>query len=409
MNNLPTISQEELVERVRAGLQSKPFRSGYSEFSAAPPSTPPAAFALVLGAGFSFGVVPLVDELMRRTIGAYYYPHLDGSSGDRLKDAPHSDSAAFWTDFNHAASRNGLPVVALDAAGLPKDCAAAYQRLFTYREANELFRPEQRRRKLSFVEQLGRRRARNRGLRDHPEERENTGEAFVKGFLRYVLDPGSEHGYGSSGRNDLNPAHIYLAALLEAQQLGLTWKTAAFCRTIFTTNFDTMLQNGLQMVNLLYRITDRPERGFEPTDFHLEESPIHLVYTHGSILRHNPASTAEELSALEKRNADVLHKYLQARDVIAIGYSGWRDSLMEALRRCRSNRQALYWCDVKPEPASHVSAVLRAHTGSAAYVRLDRRGADGLMRALYEALIPQQFQRDPLQRYRMWRQFVWGR
>jgi hypothetical protein len=97
-------------------------------------------------------------------------------------------------------------------------------------------------------------------------------------------------------------AHAHLAALLEAQQLGLRWDTCAFCRTIFTTNFDTLLQNALQMVNLLYTITDRPELGVHPSEFAEEETSIHLVYTHGSILRHNPASSTAALDALSNTN-----------------------------------------------------------------------------------------------------------
>ena len=263
--------------------------------------------------------------------------------------------------------------------------------------------------KLSFAERLGRQRAKDRGLGNRQKAFGNAGEAFVKGFLQYVLDPGSEHGYGSTGRNSLNPAHVYLAALLEAQQLGRVWKTRAFCRTIFTTNFDTMLQNALQMVNLLYRATDRPENGLDRSDFHIEEGPIHLVYTHGSILRHNPASTTDELGALEQKNADALHSCLESRDVITIGYSGWRDGLMEALRRCSSSRHALYWCDVRSRPDEHVAVFLKENADRAAYVHLGPQGADGLMRALYEALIPQEHRRDPLQRYRDWCDFIWGR
>jgi hypothetical protein len=256
--------------------------------------------------------------------------------------------------------------------------------------------------------------------RERREERPDTGERFVKGFLRYVLDPGSEHGYGSTGRNRLNSAHIYLAALLEAQQLGRRWTTCAFCRTIFTTNFDTLLQNGLQMVNLLYRIMDRPEKGLDHSDFRVEAGPIHLVYTHGSILGHNPASTIEELGGLESRNVDVLRDCLESCDVITIGYSGWNDGLMEALRRCDATQHTVYWCDVRPQPAPHVASYLKERTGGAAYVRLPKEeganapldkedGANVFMRALYEAIIPAEVQRDPMQRYREWSALVWGR
>jgi hypothetical protein len=95
-------------------------------------------------------------------------------------------------------------------------------------------------------------------------------------------------------------------------------------------------------MNLAYLLTDRPERGLDRSDFPEEEGPIHLVYAHGSILRHNPASTIEELGGLAKKNIEVLHGYLESRDIIVIGYSGWNDGLMTALHRCDSSQHKLY-------------------------------------------------------------------
>ena len=142
------------------------------------------------------------------------------------------------------------------------------------------------------------------------------------------------------------------------------------------------------MVNLLYRLTDRPERGLDPSEFPAEEGAIHLVYTHGSILRHNPASTTDKLGGLKEKNIDVLRGCLDSQDVIAIGYSGWNDGLMAALRRCDSSKYMVYWCDVRSRPTSHVASFLRERAGRAAYVPLGKAGAGGFMRLLYEALIP---------------------
>jgi hypothetical protein len=408
MIDVPVITQDEVIRRIKAKLESRPYRSSYSHFSVAPAPTEPAAYALILGAGFSYGVVPLVDELMQETIGDYYYPDQDQSSLERGTRVRRKDSASFWAEFNEAAARAELPMVEVDGESLPKNPGAAYQHLFTYEGANVLFaRLEPR--KLSYVERPAQRRAERRAPKKRRQEQQTTGERFVKGFLRYVLDPGAEHGWGSTGRSDLNLAHVYLAALLEAQQLGRGWKTCAFCRTLLTTNFDTLLQNGLQMVNLLYRLTDRPEKGLDRSDFREEEGAIHLVYAHGSILRHNPASTIEELGGLASKNIDVLRGYLESRDVIAIGYSGWNDGLMAALRRCDANRHTVYWCDLRSQPAAHVASFLRERAGGAAYVQLGKAGADGFMHDLYEALIPAEAQRDPIRRYRDWRNLVWNR
>lgn len=392
MNELSTISQDELIERIKAKLESMPHTSSYSHFDVAPSPPPPAAYVLILGAGFSYGVVPLVDELMTQTIGDYYYPDQDQSSLERPASVLRKDSANFWAEFNEAARKEELPIVEVDDKGLPKNPGAAYQRLFQYEGANVLFeKPQPDLMKNSYLESLKRQITGNQAPEERRKEKPDAGERFVKGFLRYLLDPGTEHGYGSTGRSRLNPAHVHLASLLEAQQLGRGWKTRAFCRTIFTTNFDTLLQNALQKVNLLYRLTDRPERGIDRSDLHADEGPIHLVYVHGSILRHNPASTIDELSDLAGKNIEVLREYLKSHDVIVIGYGGWNDGLMAALRQCNTRRHTVYWCDVRPQPAPHVTEFLKDRAGSAEYVRLGEGGANDLMRVLFETLVPAEY------------------
>jgi len=98
----------------------------------------------------------------------------------------------------------------------------------------------------------------------------------------------------------------------------------------------------------------------------------------------------DELNGLASQNLNILRDYLQTRDVITIGYSGWDDGLMGALRRCDANKHRVYWCDVRPKPDSHVESFLAQRVQSAAYVYLGEEGADGLMRALYHALIPEE-------------------
>ena len=399
-----TLTPDELVNRIRAKLETQPHKPSYSAYSVAPSPPEPAAYALIVGAGFSYGAVPLVRELMHETIGGYYCPDQDQSSLERPASVLRADAANFWAEFNETAANCGLPVVAVDGEGLPTDPGAAYRNLFTYEGANVLFAlKEARERVPSWLGRLQQQRDTAKPPDERRQDPQDTGERFVKGFLRYVMDPGYEYGHGSTGRSDLNVAHVYLAALLEAQQTGLGWRTSAFCRTILTTNFDTLLQNALQMTNLLYMITDRPERGLDRSEFVEEETAIHLVYTHGSILRHNPASATGELDQLSDKNVEILRSHLQSRDVIAIGYSGWDDGLMAALRRCDPSRHEVYWCDVLREPAPHVADFLNQQANGAAYVCLGEFGADGFMRTLYQALIPKEAQRDPMLRWREWR------
>ncbi len=397
-----TLTPDELVERVRVELETEPHKSDYHDYLIAPAPAKPAAYALIVGAGFSYGVVPLVRELMHETIGGYYIPDQDQSSMERPARVLRKNSAIFWSQFNNAAIENGLPVVPVDSKGLPENPGAAYQALFTYDGANALFALKERaeaKRKPSFTERLQQQRE---GTSARAPEAVQYGELFVKGFLRYVMDIGYEHGYGSTGRSDLNRANIYLAALLEAQQAGRGWRTRAFCRTILTTNFDTILQNSLQMVNLLYAITDRPEKGLDSSEFSGDETAIHLVYTHGSILRHNPASSTRELDQLSEQNVRVLHDYLESRDVITVGYSGWDDGLMDALRRCDAGRHHLYWCGVDSKPPRHIADFLDGRANNTAYVYLGSLGADGLLCSLYQALVSKEAQQDPMRRWSQW-------
>jgi hypothetical protein len=100
------------------------------------------------------------------------------------------------------------------------------------------------------------------------------------------------------------------------------------------------------------------------------EGPIHLVYLHGSILRHNPPSITDELDKLAKRNIAVLCGYLKCRDVTTIGYNGWNDGLMAVLRRCHSSPHNLYWCDIHSQPAPHVATFLGERADGAVYCPL---------------------------------------
>ena len=403
MPDFEILTPGEFVRRVGDAVSSKHRRSTYSSVQFAPTPVVPAPYALIVGAGFSAGVVPLVKELMYETIGDYLFFDQDQSSMQRASRELRKHSATVWSEINAAARRRGASGVALDGNGLPYDAGEAYRALFEIDDARVVFaRIPRPRSRSGLLERMTRARRAARGENPPIEETPPVdGVEFVRGFLQYVVNPGSEHGHGSTGRTDLNDAHVFLASILEAQQTGAI---GPFCRTILTTNFDTLLQNALQMVNLLYRVTDRPETGFDAADLLAEEAAIHLVYVHGSILRHNPASSVGELSALSHRNADAFHKYLTSRDVIAIGYGGWEDGLMTALKSCENSNRLLYWCDIPPAPSDTLAGLLQSWGKNANYVSLGAGGADGLMELLYRELVPAtSATRDPRDREKAWR------
>jgi hypothetical protein len=187
----------------------------------------------------------------------------------------------------------------------------------------------------------------------------------------------------------INLAHLYLASILHAQDTD-AWKgrwSSKFCSTIFTTNFDALLQIGLQLVSKLYYMTDRPQTLEAPHDS--ESTAIHLIYTHGSIHQAALANTDQEIRRFAKLQARQLPGYFRRHGVIVVGYSGWNDSCMKALAQCDQFDHNLYWCDLADSSdaqkhlRSNVHKFLRNHSDNAYYVRI--ASADSLMQRMHES------------------------
>jgi hypothetical protein len=139
MTSVRTMTAGEFVEQVAARLAAEPHRPGHNDFDAASRPVPPAAYALIVGAGFSRGVVPMVRQLMHETVGDFYFPDQDQSSMKRAPEVLQRHSADFWSEFNRAAGANDLPLIEVDGDGLPADPGTTYQALFTYEGVNALF------------------------------------------------------------------------------------------------------------------------------------------------------------------------------------------------------------------------------------------------------------------------------
>jgi hypothetical protein len=194
--------------------------------------------------------------------------------------------------------------------------------------------------------------------------------------------------------NEINYAHLFLAGILEAQRTE-AWKKEyrhrrPFCRTVLTTNFDTLLQRSLQLNNQLFFISDQPDKLFDSLDD--EHEAVHVVQTHGSIFRRFTANDDEEIRRMMEKNAPAFTDYLGRHGVIVIGYGGWDDTIMKALEKCTRFEGNLYWCGITPEGewgglCKKVQKLLEDHSGDAYYVPL--KGNDGAfvtMRELHKAL-----------------------
>jgi hypothetical protein len=281
----------------------------------APPGDAP--FALVLGAGFSFGLVPTAKELVTQHLPVWWQASGDPEKYRRLLANKNTDSTVllakeFWKEFTETNRDRGL-LLKLNVHGLPENIAEAYQAAFSPDYDNAVGAP-----------------------------------ADARKFQRALMQ---------LERYRLNAAHFLLASLLGVQpertrSSELFNADAAFSRLILTTNFDPFLQIALQAVSRLYFMSDTPDLGVSDEIFDDNTDAIHLVYLHGSVHRRAQAATETEIRTIKEKNARILAPVLKRRGVIVLGYSGWDDAIVEALNTCNDFDHRLYWCGRAADPLS---------------------------------------------------------
>ncbi len=274
-----------------------------------------APFALVLGSGFSHGLVPVARELIAESLPLWMKSLETGESYEQLqqisRDEREKIATSFWQEFfNQNAGRDGFDVALNARTNLPENYAEAYRAAF-----NPDFD----------------------GAVNSPKN--------ARDFQRALMQ---------LNKPRLNAAHFLLASLLGVQP-GKTirskslFKTkAAFSRLILTTNFDPFLQTALQAVNQLYFMSDTPKLGVSDEIYDDQTEAIHLVYLHGSVHRRDQAATQDDIDEIKRRNAQMLGPVLERHGVIVLGYSGWDDAIVEALAGCSRFDHRLYWCGREP-------------------------------------------------------------
>ena len=293
-------------------------------------------YTLVLGSGISRPMVPVGYEFVREALRWLYWRRKGTPDEFKKPDGPPADAlqefeAEIW-------SKTCASVKAIGGQKLPEnpkdDASVAYRALMEC-QSPALSTPHLRR---SFFQDV-------------------VGKAEGK----------------------LNAAHIYLAGLLSEQS---RWKKLSpFCSTVFTTNLDPFLQKSLQLAQQLYLLSDKPYSVERPEDD--GHGAVHLFYAHGSIFQYFLCNSEEEIQAYIDMNSPLLTGYFQTHGVIVVGYSGWNDVLMAALKSCQQFKHNLYWCDLKdPEHLSErAKEFLRGMSASAMYVKIT--DADVLMKKLY--------------------------
>ncbi|MCC7377148.1 MAG: SIR2 family protein [Verrucomicrobiales bacterium] len=274
-----------------------------------------APFALVLGSGFSHGLVPTTRELVEESLPLWMRSQNDGKPYEEFKALNPGDRAdiarEFWSSFVASNRGRGCDLELDSQTGIPKDIPAAYKAAFSSSYFNAVGEPANARRLQRALMRL-----------DQPR---------------------------------LNAAHFLLASLLGVQpgkqrKSDLFKARAAFCRLILTTNFDPFIQTALQAVNRLYFMSDTPNLGISDEILDDQTDAIHLVYVHGSIHRRSQAASEEEIQKINENNTHTLAPVLKRRGVIVLGYSGWDDAIVEALAACDLFDHRLYWCGREQDP-----------------------------------------------------------
>ena len=180
--------------------------------------------------------------------------------------------------------------------------------------------------------------------------------------------------------NRLNPAHLYLASLIAERP--------RMFGTVFTTNFDPLLQRALQLVSVPYFVSDRPDTMEHADDDDVVEA-LHVVHAHGSIYRYLLLNAPEKIEEYAVRNQSLLQDYFRKHTVLIVGYSGWDDAITRALANVTQFDHNLYWCDRGQSPdksglSGDARKILQKHS-NAFYLPIE--SADKLMVELHQRLV----------------------
>lgn len=349
------LSQVELFQRIEHRIQTDSIEH---------PRHPP--FTLILGSGFSYGIIPTTSQIVQQDLSWWKWCQKREPSGptpqdfiDRKENDPafqtnvKKNAKEFWKnvlDCYNLKTESAKRAIFLNADGVPDDNSVgeAYRFALSSHCLPGLYEPDHVRRYF--------------------------GDMIRRADRR------------------LNPAHLFLASLIAERP--------RLFGTIFTTNFDPLLQRSLQLVNAPYFVSDRPESLQYPDDDDVVDA-VHLIHAHGSIYRYLLVNSPEEIDRYAKENQAKLQEYFRKHAVLIVGFSGWDDAITSALRNVGSFAKSLYWCDRGSDPDNSgltqtAKEILKKHQ-NAFFVSVS--GADDLMIQLHRHLsghtLPRVF-RDPI-------------
>jgi tetratricopeptide (TPR) repeat protein len=345
-----TLSQTELFERISQGSSKGNGKS--------PPLT------LILGSGFSYGVIPTTAQIVQKDLPWWDWCQREEQDGPTLqryretRDAPDdlptkANARAFWQrvlDCHRRQPDKDKAPINLDADGVPdKDSVGAAYRFVLSSACTP-------------------------GLCEPDSVRRYFGDMIRRADRR------------------TNPAHLFLASIIAE-------KPRLF-GTIFTTNFDPLLQRSLQLVNAAYFVSDRPDTLEYPDDDEVVD-PVHVIHTHGSIYRYLLVNTPDAIKRYAQENQAKLQEYFRKHAVLIVGFAGWDDAITNALAGVTTFARSLYWLDrggsLESSSLTPVARGILAKHDNAFYVPI--KSADDVMAQLHQHLtthaLPQVL-RDPI-------------
>lgn len=301
-----------------------------------------SAFTLVLGSGVSYGIIPTAREMLGGSINGEI--HKMAIPLYLKKDVPISNAEEevrnFWKEM--AEKNNSID---LDETGFPKNIENAYEIIFSpHCEGGFSSRKE------------------------------------ATAYLRDTIHEGTKKG--------TNGFHFYLSSVLamsNSPENHYYIGKKRFAQTIFTTNFDSLLQVALQNFGQLYYITDLPAQLSEDTFTDLDETVLHLFYAHGSSYRNYQANSKQEVYELIK-NSKIIADQLKKRAIILLGYSGWDDCITSALNSVESLPCDLYWLARSEESLTPTAKKIISEKCGAYFVKI--KDADDWAARLHYLLCP---------------------
>jgi len=130
-----------------------------------------------------------------------------------------------------------------------------------------------------------------------------------------------------------SPGHRYLAEIIKQ----------GYVDTIFTTNFDPLMENALREAGVLFKTISHDELSHYAE---IRGDLVNVIKLHGDFLYSNLKNLEEETRRLSKGLEDVFSNFLNQYGLIVIGFAGNDESVMLPLRQVKEPHflsRGLYW------------------------------------------------------------------